>query len=188
MSKIKLGNRKELFNGRFITVHGQRFENIENGKPGLWECVRRKVHGRTVAVAPITPKGEIVLVSVYRIPVQSRVIELCAGLMDKPNMTETELAVQEMREETGYKAERIVHLMTGVTNAGLEEGQMSIYLGHNAVKVGEPQLEAGEDIEVVCIPLSEVFDFLQYPPLNTLVDLKIHSVISHPRVRSLRVQ
>lgn len=133
-------------------------------------------------MAAVTPDRQLILVKTFRIPLQSWVIELCAGLMDRPGITEEELAAKELREETGFQAEKIVPLMAGPFNAGLVEDYLAVYLGLNAVKVSEPELETGEDIEVISLPLAEAYNFLTNPPVGVLVDIKLFGVIFHPKL------
>ena len=182
-SKIQVTNERDLFDGKFIKVIGRDF--IHNGRTGLWECVKRKTFGKIVAVAAITPNQELILVKIFRVPIQGWIIELCAGLMDRSGETEVELAQKELLEETGYHSDNITHLMTGHFNAGLLADQMAVYLALDAIKIDEPTLETGEDIEVISVPLKSAHKLLENPPEGVSVDMKIFSVIYHPIIRRL---
>lgn len=182
-STIEISSEAVLFEGKFIRVIGRNFN--QNGKTGLWECVKRKTYGRIVAIAAITPDRELILCKVFRVPINGWIVELCAGLMDRPGETEESLAAKELLEETGYQAASITHLMTGHFNAGLLADEMAVYLGHNAVKVAEPKLEVGEDIEVLKIPITHANEWLSNPPDGLSIDMKIFSIIYHPEVQKL---
>ncbi len=185
-STIIVTEEETVFSGKFISVVSRRFVNKRDGGKGLWECVKRKTHGRIVAVAAVTADREIILTKTYRVPAQAWVIELCAGLMDQSGESEVELAGRELLEETGYTATIMPGpLFQGPFNAGLLEDQMVVYLGLNAVKVIEPKLETGEDIEVLRIPLDKADHFLHHPPPGVLVDIKLFSVVNDPRVKLL---
>lgn len=73
--------------------------------------------------------------------------------------------------------------MTGPFNAGLTGEIISVYLGLNAVKVGKQELETGEDIQVISVPLDKAHNFLTNPPEGVSVDLKLFGVIHHPKLR-----
>lgn len=184
-SIFSITKEEVLFDGKFITVTGRYFHNRKTGGNGLWECVKRKTFGNIVAVVALTPDHQLILIKIFRLPLEGWIIEFCAGLADKRGQTEIELAGQELRQETGYQAEKFVHLMSGPFNAGLTGERLSVYLGLNAVKVSEPELETGEDIEVISVPLDKAHDFLTNPPDGVSVDLKLFGVIHHPKLREL---
>ena len=185
-STIIVTEEEMVFSGEYISVVARRFLNKRDGGKGLWECVKRKTHGRIVAVAAFTADREIILTKTYRVPAQAWVIELCAGLMDKSGESEVEVAGRELLEETGYTATILpAPLFQGAFNAGLLEDQMAVYMGLNSIKVIEPRLETGEDIEVLRIPLDKADHFLHNPPPKVVVDIKIFGVVNDPRVKSL---
>jgi len=175
--RIKILGDEVLFDGKFMRVIGRRFINKITGKEGLWEVVERKTFGNIVAILALTPENEVILTKSFRIPILAYVIELCAGLMDRPNVSQIELVAAELLEETGYKAKEIRHIATGPFNAGLVSSDtISIYLGLDAVKVAEPTLGDGEDIEVIKVPLEEIQHFLSNVEEGVLVDPKVFSV------------
>ena len=87
-----------VFDGKYTQMI-LRHVLSKSGKPIVWEMVRRKTHGRIVAIVPVTIKKEVVLVKIYRVPVQSYVIEACAGLMDVRGESEEDAARREMLED-----------------------------------------------------------------------------------------
>ena len=184
-TNLEILEEELVYDGKFITVTNRHFRNNATGGEGIWECVKRKTFGRIVGIAAITADDRLILTKNYRIPLRSWVIELCAGIMDKQGEEEESLAMRELTEETGYKVSSVIRLFSGPINSGLVEDNMVIYLGLNAVKVTEPELETGEDIEVVTVPLIEAHDFLSNPPAGVMVDMKIFSVIHHPKIREI---
>jgi 8-oxo-dGTP pyrophosphatase MutT (NUDIX family) len=176
MPKIKILKDEVVYDGRYIKTVRRHFLNT-SGKKKYWEMVQRKIFGKIVAIVPITPKKEIILTKIYRIPIKKYVIELCAGLTDKKGEKELETIKRELLEETGYKAEKIKKIITGPYNSGLSETEMTIYLGINAKRIQKPVLEDSEDIEIIKIPLSKIHSYLQNPPKGVLVDIKIFSIL-----------
>jgi len=165
-----------VFDGTYIQVIDRTFRNRAGGV-GHWEAVRRKTHGRIVAIVPVTPKREVILTKIYRVPMERWVIEFCAGLADKRGESEVSLARRECLEETGYHVGRVKRIMTGPFNAGLLADEMSVFLGTNAVRVQEQELEDSEAIEVLKIPIKRLRTFLKHPPRGTVVDIKLFGLL-----------
>lgn len=177
MSKLILGKDEELWRGKFIRVSLRPFTNRITGKTGHWEMVIRESKGRIVGILPLTPEGEVILVKIFRVPLNQYVIECSAGLPDKPGETEDELARRELLEETGYACETLIPILSGPINGGLTNDQMVFFLGTGATKVAEPAHENAEDIEVLKIPVATLPEYLKNPPDGALVDFKIWSLI-----------
>ena len=67
--------------------------------------------------------------------------------------------------------------MEGPFNAGLVADELQIFFGENAEKVSEPELENAEDIEVIKVPVENLFNFLKNPPDGCKVDIKTFNLI-----------
>jgi ADP-ribose pyrophosphatase len=129
-----------------------------------WEFASRTNANSVVMLIPVTADGDIVLVEQYRKPVRAPVLELPAGLVgDHGNAGETllEAARRELEEETGYSAGRLELLMTCPSSAGLSDETVSFVLATDLRRVGPGGGDDTEDIEVLCIPLDGVDDWLQ---------------------------
>ena len=73
-----------------------------------------------------------------------------------PGETPLEAARRELLEETGYQAEEIAFIGTAYPMPGLLDDCQHIFVASNVRKVAEPDLDEGEEIEVVLLPLYEV--------------------------------
>ena len=177
--KFKLLHDKVSFKGRFISFVSRHFLNKETGKNDVWEMVERKTHGRIVCVLPVTKEGDLILVKIFRFPLKDWIIESIAGLMDAGPEEEISLARKEMAEESGYASPEVEFLCRGHFTAGLTNEELSYYVGLDAIKVGEPDLEDAEDIEVLEIPFSTASEFLREQQLAGVnVDVKLFGIIS----------
>jgi ADP-ribose pyrophosphatase len=69
-------------------------------QPRAWTIVHRKA---AVIIAPMTRDGRIVLIRQERIPVRSALWEMPSGQIDSAAETIEEIALRELREESGYQ-------------------------------------------------------------------------------------
>ena len=88
---------------------------------GRWEYAERThADGLAVIIVAVTPENNLLLVEQYRVPIDSKAIEMPAGLVGDVDAGEPIAlsAERELLEETGWQAGRIQVLMTGPTSAG----------------------------------------------------------------------
>ena len=175
-AKIKTGRDRIAHKGKFLTTIHRGFRGI-HGKKEVWEMVKRNIHGRIVGVVAITPKNEVVMNKIYRVPLKSYVLEFPAGLSDKKGESEVALARRELLEETGYVAEKLELLVRTPVYAGLVEDEMAIYLATDVKKLMDPDYENAEDIGVITIPLSKLYRYLTHPPKDLVIDMKIFGAL-----------
>ncbi|XP_028295553.1 uridine diphosphate glucose pyrophosphatase NUDT14 [Gouania willdenowi] len=91
--------------------------------------------------------------------------ELCAGLVDKPDLSLEEIARQEVLEECGYdvpasKLKKITSYRSGVGVTGAQQTMFYAEVSEdNHVSAGGGEPREGELIEVVKVPLHEAMTF-----------------------------
>ena len=129
-----------------------------------WEFVTRpNAHAVAVLVA-VTPDDEIVLVEQFRKPVDSRVIELPAGLVGDlhgPDEDVLDAAGRELIEETGFEAASLELLMECPTSSGMTDEMISFVLAEGLRRVGPGGGDHSEDIETHVVPLDGVDAWLE---------------------------
>jgi ADP-ribose pyrophosphatase len=106
-------------------------------------------------VIPVTVDGQVVLVRQYRHGVRAVVLETPGGVLDAGETPE-EGAARELREETGYEPDRIRVVGKMLPNPALNNAQVHVLLAEGCRRVGEPQPDPFELIEVVLRPLADV--------------------------------
>ncbi len=129
-----------------------------------WEYAFRTNASGVVVLVPVTDAGELILVEQYRIPVQSRVMELPAGLVGDTGDFEEDFKVaayRELIEETGYAANSLEELLTSPSTPGMADEMITIYFASGLERVGPGGGDGNEDITVHHVPLESAPEWLE---------------------------
>ncbi len=144
-----------------------------------WEYAFRTNASGVVVMVPVTDNGELVLVEQYRIPVKSLVLELPAGLVgDSGDAGEDfkSAAQRELIEETGYRADTLVELITSPSTAGMADEIITIYYASGLERVGPGGGDGNENITVHLVALETAVDWLdQRQKEGIMLDPKIYA-------------
>lgn len=144
-----------------------------DGKARKWWTARRP-NPHTVHMLGITHTGYVPLLRQWRVPLQTWVWELPAGLCDIENEKPEQTAQRELIEETGYASSEIHHLLTATVSPGLTDELYNAYLCLELEKAGEGGGTGSERIEVHLSPLWDLRRFLlEQSHAGQLVDCKI---------------
>lgn len=120
-----------------------------NWKPWVWEKVSRKHPWVVWAFVEHIDNNTFIFVEQFRPPVNAKVLELVAWVIDKPWKSYEEIIVEEIREETWYIANHIEFVMSWPKSPWMtDEISYDYYAQVNWVKK-EQQLGDSESIEVV---------------------------------------
>ena len=125
---------------------------------GSWEYVERtNGEGVSVVIVASTPERKLLFVEQTRVPIQSKTIEMPAGLVGDTDARESLLlaAERELLEETGWRAGRIEHLMTGPSSAGMSTERMAFVRASQLERVHAGGGDDSEDILVHEIDIDE---------------------------------
>jgi len=138
-----------LYQGRWLSLR----------KRGRWEYVERNNPGGAAIVIAVTPDDRVLFVEQYRVAIQSRTIEMPAGLVGDIKGQEDEgivLAAQrELEEETGWRCGRAILLHQGPSSAGMSTEMIAYVRTFDLVKVGAGGGDASENIVVHEVPRNE---------------------------------
>jgi 8-oxo-dGDP phosphatase len=136
---------REAWRGRYLTAVVETWPQIE----GDYEVIRKH---DAVAVVPLTPSGDVVLVRQFRPPVRTELLEIPAGLLDVDGEDALTCAGRELTEETGYGHGEIAFLAGVYLSPGFTDEYIHIFWARTSET---PEGPAERGIEVVRMPFAE---------------------------------
>ncbi len=107
-----------------------------------------------VNVLALTSDNEAIVIRQYRHGVRDTILELPGGAVDDRDSSAGEAVRRELREETGYVVEELAEIGSISASPHNHTNQIHCFLGKNARRISEPNLELSEQIEVEIMPLS----------------------------------
>lgn len=111
------------------------------------------VHPGAVAIVPMVDDDRVCLIRNERVAVGKTLIELPAGTLEPPEPPDV-AAVRELREETGFVAQRWQEMPGFYMSPGILCERMHVYVAQG-LTAGDPAREAGENIDNLIVPWSE---------------------------------
>ncbi len=112
-----------------------------------------------VAVLAFDAEGRVVLTRQYRHPLGLTIFDLLAGGI-KPGESEQEAARRELREETGYLAEKLTRIGAFYHAPGRLATAVTVFVAEG-LEAGPTELDDEELIEVVPTGWPEVLDLVR---------------------------
>lgn len=165
LKPFRYGASRELVRTPIFNVREDHAEHPRTGSVRPYVALETPDWVNMVAV---TPEGSLVLVRQWRHGTRRFELELPAGMIE-PDETPEAAAARELREETGYTAERISRLGEVAPNAAFQTNRCYTVLAEGCRRTAETQFDEGEDIEVVLCTPAELRAQLGGPVLNAMV-------------------
>jgi ADP-ribose pyrophosphatase len=109
-----------------------------------------------VLILPLTADEKVIMVRQYRHGIERVCLELPGGLVDPADRSPAMSAQRELLEETGYQADQIMLIGECYPQPAILSNKCFFYLAQNAAEAKAQQLDSGEDIEIVKIPLAQI--------------------------------
>ena len=175
---MKVTRREIVFEGKYLRLVRKTSVTPANEEV-IWETVERtNVYGKgAVGIAALTKKGEFILERHWRAPTESYVIQFPGGLTDNHQESHEETARRELLEETGYKANILVPLLSVPACPVLSSSTVGFYFAPEVEYTGEVKRDIAEEMEILTIPKNDLPEFLLNLPDNTMLDLKVPGII-----------
>lgn len=114
-------------------------------------------NGGSIMVA-LTNEGKILMVRQYRKAMGEAMLELPAGKKD-PGEAPDVTAARELREETGYTAGSVKHLLTFYPTCGYSSEILDIFICRDLTP-GETQWDDSECMDILAFEPSELMDLI----------------------------
>jgi 8-oxo-dGTP pyrophosphatase MutT (NUDIX family) len=135
---------RDAWAGRYLTVTVEQWPGI-----GEYELVRKH---HAVAVVPVTPDGDVLLVKQFRPPVRQDLTEVPAGLLDLEGEDALTCAARELFEETGYRHTALEFLGGCFLSPGFTDEYIHLFWARTAP---EPEGTPEEGIELIRVRFAD---------------------------------
>jgi len=139
--------RRVIFRGRVVDLYVDDVR-LPDGGLHIREIVD---HKPAVAVVPLLPDAQVVLVRQFRYAVGRWMWEIPAGIID-PGESPLQAATRELREETGYRSRALRSLGEVYTSPGFCRERIHLYVAKDLKRVGEPDLDEDELLTASAVP------------------------------------
>ncbi len=145
----RVTRNEHVWQGKIFSVDHLEVE-LADGSHAWREVVHH--HGGAGVVA--IQSGRVCLVRQYRVVLSRVTLEIPAGKLEAGEQGES-CAARELVEETGLRAEKLVHLATVLGSPGFTDEHTEVFLAQG-LSQGTSRPDEGEVVRVVWIPLDEV--------------------------------
>ncbi len=150
----KVVESETIFQGKLISLRVEKVE-LPGGVRSTREIV---VHRGAVAILPILPSGDVLLVRQFRLPAKKVLWEIPAGTLT-PGEEPLECARRELKEETGYSAGKWRKLTSLFLAPGYSTECIHIFLAEE-LSQGKAKLDEDEIISLSPIPLGKALEMV----------------------------
>lgn len=151
----KFIKREQIYKGRVLDVVRDTV-TLPNGKEAIREFC---LHIGAVAILPLLSDGTVIMERQYRYPHGEVILEIPAGKLDSADEDRLEAAKRELREETGAVASKWTDLGTLIPTPAIVSEKIQLFLAED-ISFTETELDEDEFIDVVHIPLSELYEMV----------------------------
>jgi ADP-ribose pyrophosphatase len=147
---------KEVFKGRILDIYDDEVL-CPNGRTAHREVVR---HCKAAAILAIDDDGSLILEDQYRYPYDATIKEIPAGKADSLDEDPLVTAKRELKEETGYTADRWTLLGPFYPSAGYSDEVIYLYLAEG-LHEGERHLDPDETLTYRKVPFDEALKMVE---------------------------
>jgi|SRR5579872_732810 len=166
-------NSRLIYRGRIISLRIDEVE-MEDGRRHAYEIVEHP--GAVCVIAQPTP-DEIILIQQYRRAVGRHLWEVPAGKLE-PGEDPVDCAVRELREETGYRCERMRELWTFYTSPGFCDERLHLCVAEGLT----PGAAAPEEYEAIRVEAMRVADAWAMVERDEIPDAKTQIALAWVRL------
>ncbi len=141
---------EKIYDGKIVNLRVDTVE-LPDKKYSKREIVE---HPGAVGIIAITNDEKLVMVKQFRKPVEKFTLEIPAGKLEV-NEEPRETAIRELKEETGYTANKFEYAFELYSSPGITNEKIQLFIATGLEK-GATKLDEGEFIEIEEILLSDL--------------------------------
>jgi nudix-type nucleoside diphosphatase (YffH/AdpP family) len=133
-----------------------QIEELTIQTTGGKQIQREEMKKKNAAAALVynTATGQYIFTSQWRPGAEAELLEIPAGVLDKPNETPEACITREVEEETGYKVDSLQFIAEGYVSPGASTEIISVYLARVSAQTGAGGGVESEDEEITIVELS----------------------------------
>ncbi|MBK24763.1 MAG: NUDIX hydrolase [Halobacteriovorax sp.] len=162
MDKWKTLEKKEISRGKIFRYYDVKRQSPDSGDIGNFDVLS---FAHWVNVVAITKEGKFVFVEQYRCGTDRVTLEIPGGAIDRGE-DPLVAAKRELREETGYTCEKLVHIGTVEPNPAFQTNLCHTYLVLDAKQTQDQDLDPFEEITIHEFSEKEVREKLKQGEIN----------------------
>jgi ADP-ribose pyrophosphatase len=150
----KVNSTKKVYSNDLIELYEDTLD-----LNGIEKVYTRGVRNDYSTIVPFISDEEILVIKSYRVLVDSILIEIPSGYIDKGESPK-EAAIRELKEETGYSAKDVISIGDYTLDYSMFEQRGNLFVAYDLVKVGNQSLGIMEKINVESISIKKIKQFL----------------------------
>jgi len=151
---------QKIYKGRILNLRIDKVR-LSSGRYTKREIIE---HSNCVAIVAIDEDDNVLLVKQFRKPVERELLEIPAGCIEEGEEVEITV-IREMREETGYRPQKIMRLGGFYSTPGYCTEYLHLYLATDLIS-DELYAEDTDEIELVRVPLHEITELISAGSIN----------------------
>ncbi len=126
--------------------------------PNKSTSVREVIHHNgAVCVVPLTDNNEVIMEKQFRYPFGEVLTEIPAGKLDSPDEDPLSAAKRELKEETGYTADKWIYLGIYYPTVAYSNEKIHMFLCRG-LHEGEQSLDPDEYLQYYAVPLEQLIE------------------------------